>query len=385
MSKKILGKRLADAVPCIHHSLLADSRFRSPTSLPPPVHSFLSMKKTIVLGSLGMAACLLASCTAVPGSPSPVSQETASSAADTNQQSFEGTLQKAGVSIYMEGTHRLYTADNQPVLLESSTVNLDDYLDKNVRVTGDARPTVEHGGILVRVLHVDLLPSGGMPTVETGAEISSATVSSADVSAQAMMVASSSSPSSAHASSSFKKAPVHFSSSASSLAPSAQTSSAAADASPLSQRTAAMATAKVDGTTFTQEYCSRHVGFCVPVHHSWFYYSFGTTSSYLWHVEVSSEEITNLGDGPLIINLISGDLPSTASDGSIADHGSFIVGYRAWTNNRHFEISAPASLRTAVGYIVAHLSVYHVDQETSSGSALSSSASSIKTGTGSHL
>jgi hypothetical protein len=119
------------------------------------------------------------------------------------------------------------------------------------------------------------------------------------------------------------------------------------------------------------------VGFCIPVHRNWYYYSFGATSSYLWHVEVSAQEINNLGDGPLLINLVSGELPSSAFDGSVATQGDSVIGYRAWTNGRHFQIIAPAALQSAVQYMTNNLSVYQAaDSSSSAVSSFASSASS---------
>lgn len=139
-----------------------------------------------------------------------------------------------------------------------------------------------------------------------------------------------------------------------------------------------MAKAKTDAANFTQVFCSRHAGFCVPIHKSWYYNSFGATSSYLWHVEVSSEEVAELGDGPLVINLATGSLDASIADGSVVTQGDFVIGYRQWTNGRHFEVSAPAALRSAVAYITENISVYLQEGEAStSSSASSSSASSL--------
>ena len=105
---------------------------------------------------------------------------------------------------------------------------------------------------------------------------------------------------------------------------------------------------------WTQQYCSTHIGFCIPVHKNWWFKSFGTTTSYLWHVELGPEELQNLGDGPLVVNLLSGAL-SGAADTEVKMQGNSAVGYRAWTDNRHFEISAPVELQAAVQHITANL------------------------------
>jgi len=81
--------------------------------------------------------------------------------------------------------------------------------------------------------------------------------------------------------------------------------------------------------------------------------------SYLWHVELSSEEVEFISDGPIHLNLVSGTVGAKkATDGQVRTQGNSIVGFRSWTDNRHFEISASPSLEDAVRYITNHLSVY---------------------------
>lgn len=344
------------------------------------------MQKLLATAGKGLLLCALVSCAPAPGeqlqTPAPPSQlnASASSAPASSLSTFEGRLDKAGISIYMEGTHRLSTDDGGVVLLESATVDLDQYLDKKVRVTGDARPTVEQGGTLVRVQTIEQLPDDNLPRTETGAMPQSS--SSAAEEALSSSAESSSAVSSAAPKASSSKAAARSLAASTKKVSSSAAAASTSSAGPLTdtqRRTDLMAKSKADAANFTQEYCSTHVGFCVPLHHNWFYYSFGTTSSYLWHVEVSSDEIENLGDGPLVLNLVSGDLPSTASDESISDRGEYVIGYRAWTNNRHFEVTAPAKLRTAVQYIVSNLAVYH-DQDASSASARSSNSSATESG-----
>ncbi len=113
---------------------------------------------------------------------------------------------------------------------------------------------------------------------------------------------------------------------------------------------------KKNPAEWTQQYCSSHLAFCFPVHKNWWFTSFGATTSYLWHVEISSEEIKGLGDGPLVVNLVSGDIASTgASDGSTRTQGDFVVGYKAWNDKSHFEVSGPINLQSAVSYIATHI------------------------------
>ncbi len=320
------------------------------------------------IGLIALLSILLASCRAsAPADDFPPEQQ-ASSSSETvvvpAEATYEGVLTQAGVSVYMEGTHRIDTPSGDVILLQSDTVDLDQYLDATVRVTGMARPTVEQGGIIMDVESVELLSSPvsseAAPAPEPVVPVPVPATSSA---APAPVVH--------HASS----ASLRVSSTPSVVVPVASSSVAAAPATGQDRITAVMAKAAVDGGTFTQVFCTRHVGFCVPLHKSWFYNSFGATSSYLWHVEVSSEDVSNLGDGPLVINLVAGAL-DPSRDGTVEDRGNFVMGLRAWTNNRHFEVSAPSALRQAVAYISQNFTVYQPDDVSSAASSQASAGAS---------
>lgn len=103
---------------------------------------------------------------------------------------------------------------------------------------------------------------------------------------------------------------------------------------------------------WTQEYCTGHIGFCIPVHRNWWFNSFGATTSALWHVEIGPSEIQNLGDGPLTVKLVSGE---TTANGQVTVSGGAATGIRSWTGGRHFVIQGPAILEGAVRYITEHL------------------------------
>jgi hypothetical protein len=139
----------------------------------------------------------------------------------------------------------------------------------------------------------------------------------------------------------------------SSLASTQSSSTSSAD-----PQVAAMAEEDLAPARWTQQYCSAHIGFCIAIHKNWYYKSFGATSSVLWHVEVGTRAVEDLGDGPLIVNLATGDLSSLGvTDGTVRERGGKVIGYRTWSDNRHFEISADASLRDAVSYITRNLKV----------------------------
>ncbi len=110
-----------------------------------------------------------------------------------------------------------------------------------------------------------------------------------------------------------------------------------------------MQKAAVSDATFTQKYCTDHVGFCVPVHKNWYYASFGSVTASLWHVEIGPTVVENVGDGVITIDLVGGAIDS--QDGTVTANGDDVIGYRAWTGGRHFVIKGPASLRTAIEYM----------------------------------
>jgi len=275
-----------------------------------------------------------------PASPEPVRE--------TANVSYDGVVRPAGISIYQEGTHRLSLANSHFILIESAVIDLNGYVDENVRIFGSLRPTVEAGGMIMRVERIELL--GG---------------SSESSSSSSSLVSSlpSSSPSSLPSSSAPSSVPTSPSSLSSALpASSAAPASSGSDAAAPSQPSAAFLTrielmARQDfaDANWTQQYCTSHIGFCLPVHRNWWFKSFGTTSTALWQVELSSEPVLDLHDGPIAVRLLPGS--RSTSDKTVVTEGTAVTGYRDWTDNRHFEITADARLEGAVRYITEHLSV----------------------------
>ncbi len=75
---------------------------------------------------------------------------------------YEGTIKPLGVSIYQEGTHRLEDEDTLVVLLESTKVNLPDFEQKEVKVRGYVRDTVEGAQKIMDVRFVEQLKEAGV-------------------------------------------------------------------------------------------------------------------------------------------------------------------------------------------------------------------------------
>ncbi len=116
-----------------------------------------------------------------------------------------------------------------------------------------------------------------------------------------------------------------------------------------------MAKQNMAAASWTQEYCSQGYAFCIPVHKNWWFSSFLGGGSIIT-VEVGPDEILASGDGPLKVSLQSGTAASMqAADGDVRVQGDMVYGYRDWTDNRHFVVSAPASLEAAVRYITQNI------------------------------
>ncbi|OGJ57279.1 hypothetical protein A3H22_00755 [Candidatus Peribacteria bacterium RIFCSPLOWO2_12_FULL_55_15] len=260
---------------------------------------------------------------------------------ETGNVSYRGVLEPLGISLYMQGTHRLALKDDRFVLLEGPAVDLNVYLGEEVEVFGAARPAVEAGGVIMRVERIH------RTTIRLEASSAVSDISSAIPSSISFVA---SLPSSWSSLSSSSISPLSSRSVSSSFASSMQ------NAFEQDAKVAMMAKEKFTAEQWTQEYCSPNVGFCVPIHRNWWFKSFGATASSLWHVEVSGELVENLGDGVLLVNLVQGDIATSgATDREVRMHGNFAVGYRNWTENRYFEISAPMDMKDAVQYMTDNL------------------------------
>ena len=298
-------------------------------------------------------AFLLSACNRIGGggSASSLSSSSAVSSEDipeTHNVTYRGTVQELGVTIYMQGTHALALGDGRMLILESDVLDLEAYLDHEVEVFGSLRPTVEAGGIIMRVERItDLSPDASESSATSLSSLRSLSVPSAitNTASSASTVATSRSSVLSVASSS-----------RSSVASSQALSSASAvgtDAG-MEARIGLLSKQDLGERDWTQQYCSEHVGFCIPVHRNWWFVSFGNTTQTLWHVEVNSESFESMGSGPISVDLIGGDL-SGHSDGEVSVSGGIATGYRSWTQGRHIEIKADARLEAAVRYMTENL------------------------------
>lgn len=355
----------------------------------------------ILLVFLGLTACN------VGGTETPVPDESSSSSSEdieliTYNVSYSGVIDEIGVTIYQQGTHRLTLEDDAFLLLESTdaNLNLDTYLGKRVEIHGSLQPTVEEGGLLLRVQEVIVLdlpnssssetgegtqkmcggiagilceddqdcvddPSdscdpmkGGVdcsgicvPKSDTASSESSESVSSVSSLANSSVATTSSSRTSSSAPTVSSSVPSSVSSSVTSVP---------ADSAAMEEQNALLAKQTYDQPSlWTQTYCTSHIAFCIPVHKNWYFKSFGATTSNRWHVELGMSDIEELGDGAIILNLVSGSSASMqAQDGQIKTQGNDIIGFKDWQDGTHFELIADARLRTAVEYMLANITPY---------------------------
>jgi hypothetical protein len=255
---------------------------------------------------------------------------------ETKNVSYTGTVKPAGMSIYSEGTHRLVLKDSKFILLESTVKDLNGYVGEEVQVLGAIRPTEETDAMIMRVDEISLIEKEEDENMEEGEEPEEVATTEDDEEpteepAEEVVEEPTEEvipePKVAE-----KKSPAYL------------------------KRVEKMASETFTAENWTQEYCTAHIGFCVPVHRNWWYKSFGATSSSYWHLEMNPESIENLGDGPIVVLLNGESIDALGiEEGAIQAEGSDIVGYRSWTNGRHFEIRADASLRSAIEYITEKL------------------------------
>lgn len=293
---------------------------------------------------------------------------------ETKNVTYQGKVVAGGMSIYQEGSHRLIIDGEKFILLESNTVDLNGYVGEQVTIKGALRPTVEAGGTIMRVQEISLNES------EDDKELDEI-IDDAPEAPEAEEVEEEEQPEEV---SEAKEEPIEEPTPEPSEgeteekpvveeeetvveteteepeeveeASEEEVSEPSSYATPPAERIAAMAGQDFSAENWSQQYCTSHIGFCIPVHRNWWFKSFGATSSVLWHVELSSEPIENLGDGPIRIDLVAGS--NSDADGTVSIEGSEVFGIKEWTFGRHFRVSAESSLQEAVQYIVDNFSEY---------------------------
>jgi len=315
------------------------------------------MKRALFLGSLGILTLGLISCNSTKAPVGDITgQSSSASEMALPDVSYEGIVEEMGMTIYQQGSHKLILSDGNFLLLESSLFDLSTLVGKRVVATGTVNDTVEAGGKIMTVSSIALTD------VAESSEASSESMTESSSSESSAASEVSSSSSSAQAVSSSSKAapppPPASSSVASSVAPLPVSSSSEAGQaySPeMTERIEKMSKDKGEGS-WTQQYCSAHIGLRFPVRSDWWYHSFGATTSHLWHVELNTEEVKNIGDGPISVNLVSGRVAEGQQDGTVTQSAGIATGTKSWSDNRHIEVTGPAALKSAIEYITKNIS-----------------------------
>lgn len=263
--------------------------------------------------------------------------------------SLQGTL------MFQPGSatnYELRTPGGSVFALATGTTSYAEYEGKEVQIAGTLEESLDGS---VRLLTVKEI------TEVVGEKSSSSEESSSSVASVSSAAVSSFSASSKASAASSKASVASVVSSAPAAASSASAPSTGDGSSVHSEEWLARAkkmSRSRGPEAWTQQYCSSHIGFCFPVRSDFWYRSFGAAAGSLWHVEISSEDILNLGDGPLVVDLVTGRLEGDLSDGLIREADGTVFGYRNWTNNRYMRVSAPSELYASVEIITKGIVPY---------------------------
>ena len=303
---------------------------------------------------------------------------------ETNNVTYTGTVQPAGISVYQQGSHRLVLPGGKFVLLESDDIDLNGYVDEEVQIFGALRPTVEAGGMIMRVERIELVvtevdeiveelplaPEGEEPPAEepieepveeapieespTDAEEAEELTDEKEIEAIEEIEESNEEEPLPSTDEEVAEEDIEVIEEVEEDVVEEETSEE--PSAELLERIELMERQDYSAANWTQEYCTSHIAFCAPVHRNWWFKSFGATSSTLWHVELSPEPIESLGQGPIVVELIAGSIGD--SDGTVEVVDGSAIGYREWTFGRHFRISAASTLEAPVRYITENISDY---------------------------
>jgi len=327
--------------------------------------------KIFKIAFLCASVALIASCVA-PKEPEPTDIDPFAndevieeeSTRETKNVTYTGIVRPAGISIYQQGSHRLVLEDQRFVLLQSDNVDLNGYVGEEAEVFGAVRPTVEEGGMIMRVESIKLIsdeepvedgpePVDEEPTVEEPVDTGPEPIVEEDEPEPVAEEPVDTEPEPVDEEP-VPDEPVEPADEDEEEIREPEEVSAA-----MQEQIDAMAKEDYAASRWTQQFCTEHIEFCIPIHKNWWWNSFGNTTSYLWHVELGNAAVENLGDGPIQVNLLNGTSASKkATDGQVRIQGDTAIGFRDWDDNTHFEIIGDASLIEAVTYITNNLSTY---------------------------
>ena len=78
-----------------------------------------------------------------PGLSDRVSTDSTSQADMQNEKSYTGVIESVSVDVYKDGTHQIKTDEGEAIVIQSSTVNLTNYIDKKVTITGSMQKLID--------------------------------------------------------------------------------------------------------------------------------------------------------------------------------------------------------------------------------------------------
>lgn len=263
-----------------------------------------------------------------------------------------GTIEPAGITIYQQGTHKLVLETGDLLLLESDTVDLNGYVNEYVTVSGVISSTVEANGLIMAVESITLTEQSSS---EDSSESSS--TSSADVSSDESISSESSVDSTTTSSSESSEDSSEESSDSSVSVTTSSAESVSSSTATTNPTIEALASYDYDASQWTQEYCSNLEPYCLAMHKNWWFRSFGATSKELNRIEISNAEVENIGDGVIVVRLLSGSPADMGgSYGSVTVSGNTAMAFHAWDDGRYFVVQGDVSLQTALQYLANSIS-----------------------------
>lgn len=289
---------------------------------------------------LTITACSTSTVTPVPeqeGTVSSMREEVkeSSSSIAPKAETRTGVIKPIGITIYMQGTHKLEQTDSSELLLlESTSVDLNGYVNETVQITGLISSTIEANGLIMNVDSIQLIEISSSSSLADTESFSSAEDQTSTIPTQAQ--------------------PSSVSTSASEIDTNSSTSSEAVSQSSFAKN-AINTEVITEFTTYdyapanwTQNYCSRLAPFCLKFHKNWWYQSFGATTNELNRLEISNKEVAKIGDGVIIVRLLAG---TTSLNGQVQVASGIVTAYHTLDANRYFIVEGPVELQTAITYL----------------------------------
>ncbi len=337
---------------------------------------------TIAASALTLSACNLVDVEY----DDPKAQDNASEIAkdvpvrETKNVTYTGVVQPAGISVYNQGSHRLVLQGGKFVLLESDDLDLNGYVAEKVQIFGSLRPTVEAGGMIMRVESIELVdpkeeelkeileelpvvdPDAQEPLEEESVEEESVEEESVEEPTEESLDPDEPNPIDLPEVPEVPEEPAEEEPPVEEIVEeivSEEDPVVEPTGEPTAEyleRVEVMSRQDYAAANWTQQYCTSHISFCAPIHRNWWFKSFGATSSTLWHVELSPAPIENLGEGPIVVELIAGTIGDAS--GTVDTTSGEAVGYKEWTFGRYFRISGDTSLEEAITYITNNITEF---------------------------